>query len=145
MNPKEGKNGVYLKFKAFLKHKYLVQWVTDSIFSTLITKSIYLSIKKILMIKSTLYLFLLLLHDISWGLRHLAPNFIFTSLLWQLSCIAWHWGKKSVLVVEIHNFFGLGQLAVTGHLLPSHLGWFYWQDGSHSFAMPDELERKDGI
>lgn len=40
------KKGVYLKFKAYLKHKHLVQWVTDSIFSLLITKSIYLNIKK---------------------------------------------------------------------------------------------------
>lgn len=31
-------------------------------------------------------MFLLLLRDISWGFRHLAPNFLFTSLVWQPSC-----------------------------------------------------------
>lgn len=121
----EKRNGVYLKFKAFLKHKYLVQWVTDFIFRALITKSIYLNIKKII-IRKTFYLFCFFSMTFLEGLAFGSLILFFTSLLWQLSCKAWYSKKKSVWVVEMYYFLGLRRLEMSGDLLPSHLSWFYW-------------------
>ena len=46
-------------------------------------------------------------------------------------------------MVEIYDFLGFGRLEISGHFLPSHLCWFYWHDGSYSFLMKDESERKE--
>ena len=88
--------------------------------------TIYLNIKKII-IRKAFYLFCFFSMTFLQGLGIWPLILFFTSLLWQLSCKAWHSKKKSVWAVEMYYFLGLGRLEMSGDWLPSHLCWLYWR------------------